>query len=107
MLKKIVVFEKDKNFAWPRSWQIIAFWMLLGIPWKIYSIAKKSLKILWTETKKKRQNMAFFNSSDNIFGISVEVTLNFNDILVATDTTIYFEILPIDIFIKNLFPDDL
>ena len=51
--------------------------------------------------------MAFFNSSDNIFGISVEVTLNFNDILVATDTTIYFEILPIDIFIKNLFPDDL
>ena len=51
--------------------------------------------------------MEFFSSFDLFFGIVVVRPLNFNDIFAATDGTTYLLKVRINIFLKQLFADDL
>ena len=52
------------------------------------------------------QNEEFANF--NLFlGISLVLPLNFNNTFAATNTTTYFEIKPIDIFVKKFSSDDI
>ena len=57
--------------------------------------------------KAEKLKLAFFVNFDLFFGISVVLPLNFTSVLAATDTTLYFKILSIDVFMKKLLSDDL
>ena len=55
------------------------------------------------------QSQFFFKlvNFDLFFGISEVLPLNFSEIFAETYATTFFEVIPIDIFMKNLFSDDL
>ena len=48
-----------------------------------------------------------FVSFDLFIGISQVLPLNTTNVFEATDATLYFKIIPIDIFTKNFVSDDL
>ena len=51
--------------------------------------------------------MASFVNFNLFFGISLVLCLNFTDVFVTTDATTYFKVIPIDIFVKKFFSDDI
>ena len=61
------------------------------------------------DRKPEKVKMVFFLNFDLFFGISLVLPLNFTDVFAATDTdtTTYFKVIPIDIFMKKFFTDDL
>ena len=51
--------------------------------------------------------MAFFVNFDLFFGILLVLSLKCTHIFATTDTTTYFKVIPINIFMKKLFSDDI
>ena len=68
--------------------------------------SKTALKLVWTG-RKKRCKMTFFVNFDQFFGISLILLLNFTDLFAATNNSTYFKFIPIDIFMKMFFSDDI
>ena len=59
------------------------------------------------DRKPESSKMAFFVNFDLFVAISLILPLNFTDIFAATDNSTYFKIIPIDIFMKKFFSDDI
>ena len=59
------------------------------------------------DRRPEKVKMAFFVNFDLFFGISLVLPLNFNGIFATTDTTTYFKVIRIDIFMKTLYSDDI
>ena len=84
---------------------MIAFWMRLSMPNKIYSIAKNSEALMHSKLEKIK--MEFFVNFDLFSGISLILPINITAVFAATDISTYFKNIPIDIFMKTFFSDDI
>ena len=70
------------------------------------SKSSTALELVWTG-RKKRCKMKFFVNFDLFFGISLILLLNFTDFFAPTNIYTYFKFIPIDIFMKTFFFDDI
>ena len=59
------------------------------------------------DKKPEKVKMAFFVNFDLFFGISLILLLNFTHFFAATNISTYFKFIPIDIFMKTFFSDDI
>ena len=102
--KQFELWPINKKFAWPQSWQIVAFWMRLSIPNITHSTSKQRWTFHVQDTRKGKE--WHFSWIFAYFWLFLVILQNFTDIFAAIDTTSYFKEISIAIFVKKLFSDD-
>ena len=92
-----IYLDYFSNFTplWPK----LVYLFLLEIGMKIL--------MFYVDSKEEELKMTFIMNFEIFFGIFVVLSQNFNNIFAATGTTLYFQKIPIDIFLKKLSSIDL
>ena len=80
--------------------------MRLSIPHKVHPKAKQHGYWFGQDGRKSKKSH-FSGNFDLFFGISMILIINFTDFFAATNISTYFKFIPIDIFMKTFFSDDI